>query len=68
MSNPITNTKRNFPFYVAIAGSKELTGYVMVEQVKSIDYKSRNVKLIEFDFYVLLNSNLPTYSKLPTLS
>jgi mRNA interferase MazF len=32
---------------VAIASSKTLTGYVMVEQVKSIDYKSRKVKLIE---------------------
>ena len=44
---PITNTNRNFPFHVAIANSKTLTGYVMVEQVKSIDYKSRKVKLIE---------------------
>ncbi|PZU99952.1 MAG: mRNA-degrading endonuclease [Pseudanabaena sp.] len=44
---PITNTKRDFPFHVAIANSKSLTGYVMVEQVKSIDYKSRKVKLIE---------------------
>ena len=44
---PITNTKRDFPFHVEIASSKTLTGYVMVEQVKSIDYKSRKVKLIE---------------------
>jgi mRNA interferase MazF len=44
---PITNTKRDFPFHVAIASSKTLSGYVMVEQVKSIDYKSRKVKLIE---------------------
>ena len=44
---PITNTKCDFPFHVAIASSKTLTGYVMVEQVKSIDYKSRKVKLIE---------------------
>ena len=44
---PITNTKRDFPFHVAIASSKTLTGYVMVEQVKSIDFKSRKVKLIE---------------------
>ena len=44
---PITNTKCDFPFHVAIASSKTLTGYVMVEQVKSIDYQSRKVKLIE---------------------
>ncbi|MFN9191575.1 MAG: type II toxin-antitoxin system PemK/MazF family toxin [Pseudanabaena sp.] len=44
---PTTNTKRDFPFHVEISSSKKLTGYVMVEQVKSIDYKSRKVKLIE---------------------
>jgi len=44
---PITNTNRNFPFHVELLNSKTLTGYVMVEQVKSIDYKSRKVKLIE---------------------
>jgi mRNA interferase MazF len=44
---PITNTDRNFPFHVAISNSTTITGFVMVEQVKSIDYKSRNVKWIE---------------------
>ncbi len=44
---PIANTKRDSSFHVEISGSKTLTGYVMVEQVKSIDYKSRKVKLIE---------------------
>jgi len=44
---PITNTYRDSSFHVAIANSETLTGYVMVEQVKSIDYKSRKVKWIE---------------------
>jgi len=44
---PITNTNRDSPFHVAIADSKTLTGYVMVEQVKSIDYQSRKIKWIE---------------------
>jgi mRNA interferase MazF len=44
---PITNTYRDSPFHVAIANSKALTGYVMVEQVKSIDYQSRKIKWIE---------------------
>lgn len=44
---PITNTNRDSPFHVAIANSKTLTGYVMVEQVKSIDYQSRKIKWIE---------------------
>jgi hypothetical protein len=39
-------TKHDFPFHVAITSSKKLTGYVMVEQVKSIDYKSKKVKLM----------------------
>lgn len=42
-----TNTNRNIPFHVAIPKESSLTGYVMVEQVKSIDTKSRQVKLIE---------------------
>ena len=44
---PITNTNRDSPFHVAIADSKTLTGYVMVEQVKSINYQSRKIKWIE---------------------
>jgi len=41
------NTNRDIPFHVAIPRESSLTGYVMVEQVKSIDYKSRQIKLIE---------------------
>ena len=43
---PITNTTRNFPFHVPLPYNTELTGVVMVEQVKSIDYKSRRIKKI----------------------
>lgn len=43
---PITNTDRNFPFHVKV-DSSELTGFVMCEQVKSIDYRARKVKFIE---------------------
>lgn len=42
---PITNTDRNFPFHVAV-NSKELTGFIMTEQFKSIDYRVRKVKFI----------------------
>ena len=44
---PITNTNRSIPFHVAIPKDFLLTGYIMVEQVKSIDFKSRKIKLIE---------------------
>ena len=43
---PITNTKRDYPFHVAIPEDQDVTGYVMVEQVKSLDFRSRKVKRI----------------------
>lgn len=44
---PITNTDRNFPFHVPIFKSPKLTGFIMVEQIKSIDYQARSAKFIE---------------------
>ena len=35
---PLTNTDREFPFHVPIENDPKVTGYVMVEQVKSIDF------------------------------
>ena len=43
---PITNTKRDFPFHVEVK-SGNLTGFIMVEQCKSIDYKTRKIKFIK---------------------
>lgn len=43
---PITNTKRDFPFHRKVQ-SDNLTGYIMAEQLKSIDYNTRGVKFIE---------------------
>ncbi|MDA3924184.1 MAG: type II toxin-antitoxin system PemK/MazF family toxin [Kiritimatiellae bacterium] len=43
---PITNTIRNLPFHVPLPYNTDLTGVVMVEQVKSIDFKARKVKRI----------------------
>ena len=43
---PITNTKRDFPFHVKVE-SENTTGYIMAEQMKSIDYNSRKIKFIE---------------------
>lgn len=44
---PITNTDRRMPFHVSIAGRTSLTGFVMCEQMKSLDFRSRAMKLIE---------------------
>ena len=44
---PITRTKRNYPFHVPVSAHSSLKGFVMVEQVKSIDYTKRKVKFVE---------------------
>ncbi len=41
---PVTSTQRNYPFHVAIPAGEGVTGFVMVEQVKSIDFRSRRAK------------------------
>lgn len=43
---PVTNTRRDYPFHVSIPDGHEVSGVVMVEQVKSIDFRARDVKRI----------------------
>jgi mRNA interferase MazF len=43
---PITNTNRRIPFHLPLPATTSLTGLVMVEQVKSVDYNSRQVKFV----------------------
>ena len=43
---PLTNTDRSFPFHVAVTDDPTLTGFVMVERVKSIDFRARKAKRI----------------------
>jgi len=43
---PLTNTDRHFPFHVAVVGDPDVTGFIMVEQVKSIDFHARKAKRI----------------------
>ena len=43
---PVTNTQRDFPFHVPVPTDSRLTGFVMVEQVKSIDFRSRSARRI----------------------
>ncbi len=43
---PITNTRREYPFHAPIPEGRGVTGFVMVEQVKSIDFRARNGKRI----------------------
>jgi mRNA interferase MazF len=44
---PITNTDRRIPFHLPVPPSSSLTGFVMVDQVKSVDYNTRKARFIE---------------------
>ena len=44
---PITKTFRNIPFHVEIPEASPLTGYIMVEQLKSVDSDRRRAKFVE---------------------
>ena len=55
---PIANTYRNYPFHVKIPDQSSLTGYIMVEKVKSIDFVSRKVKFVEKAPLSILNEVL----------
>jgi mRNA interferase MazF len=43
---PITSTRRDYPFHVRIPESEDVIGFIMVEQIKSIDFRSRRAKHI----------------------
>ena len=43
---PITNTNRNYPFHKKLPDSLHVSGVVMIEQAKSLDYRRRNAKYI----------------------
>jgi mRNA interferase MazF len=43
---PITSKKRNFASHICFVG-KDLSGFVMVEQLRSVDWKKRKIKFIK---------------------
>lgn len=43
---PITNSERDTPLHIPVPAASGLTGYVMCEQMKSIDYRARKMKKI----------------------
>lgn len=45
---PLTNTDRGYPFHIPVPDGSEVTGFVMVEQVRSVDFRARNAKRIEY--------------------
>jgi mRNA interferase MazF len=43
---PLTSTDRGYPFHVAVSKNLDMKGFVMVEQVKYIDFRARQAKPI----------------------
>ncbi len=55
---PITNTDRHYPFHVAVGEDLPVTGFVMVDQVKSTDFRARRARRIGKAPDTLLNEVL----------
>lgn len=43
---PITNQSKQYPFEIAIAGKAPVTGYVLADHVKSVDWRTRSSEWI----------------------
>jgi mRNA interferase MazF len=55
---PISNTKRQNPFYIAIPEGETVTGVIMVDQMRSLDFRARKASLIGKCPYLLLQDVL----------
>jgi mRNA interferase MazF len=55
---PVTSTRRGFPLHVEIPEGQAVTGFVMVEQLKSIDYRARGAKRIAAASAAVLDETL----------
>ena len=44
---PISNTTRYNPFYIPLPSESKTTGVVMVDQMKSLDYKTRKAVFLQ---------------------
>ncbi|AFY88841.1 MAG: Endoribonuclease toxin MazF [Chroococcidiopsis cubana SAG 39.79] len=43
---PISNTRRKNPFYIAIPEGLAVTGVIMCDQLRSLDYRIRNAEFL----------------------
>jgi mRNA interferase MazF len=44
---PITSADKRNPFHVELDGRTKTSGFIMCDQMRSIDFKARNYKFIE---------------------
>lgn len=58
---PITSTQRNYPLHVELTSTKKISGFIMVEQSKSVDYRSRGAEFIEKAAPDILNEVLARF-------
>ncbi len=43
---PVSNTKRKNPFYVTMRRGQKVSGVIMADQLRSLDYRARKASLI----------------------
>lgn len=43
---PISNTKRQNPFYVTIPDGEVVTGVIMTDQTRSLDFRARSAEFV----------------------
>ena len=46
IAGPITSADRGFPFHVPVGAGLPVSGFVMVDQVKAVDFRARRAKRI----------------------
>jgi mRNA interferase MazF len=44
---PLTTTDRQIPFHLVVPAGIKVSGFVMIERVKSVDYTTRQAKFIQ---------------------
>ncbi|TAN40484.1 MAG: mRNA-degrading endonuclease [Nitrospirae bacterium] len=44
---PITNQVKGYPFEVAIEGTRKTTGVALADQIRSVDWQARKIKIVD---------------------
>jgi mRNA interferase MazF len=52
---PLTTTDRGFPFHIPVPAESGLSGFIMAEQVRSVDYRARRATSIGVNLPKLLD-------------
>lgn len=60
--SPITSTKRGYPFHVEISAKAKVSGVVMVDQTRSLDYAAREMRYVGRASPALLEEVLAIFS------